>query len=107
MKENGKLGNWRTSGDHPNYSIIENGPNTENPCKLEETCCHSKSSEKPSARTDVKNSNEQIIIIIITSGDHPNDTIIKNGQNTEKSPGDLRRLSATQTPVEDYQLALM
>ena len=23
------LGGWRTSGDHPNYSIIENGQNTE------------------------------------------------------------------------------
>ena len=24
-----------------------------------------------------------------------------NGQNTEKSPGDLRRLAVTQTPVKD------
>ena len=35
------------------------------------------------------------------SGDHPNNTIIENGQNTEKSPGDLRRLALTQTPVKD------
>ena len=28
-KETGGLGNWRTSGDHPNYSIVENGQNTE------------------------------------------------------------------------------
>ena len=27
-----------------------------------------------------------------TSGDHPNDSIIKIDQNTKKSPGDLRRL---------------
>ncbi len=27
-----------------------------------------------------------------TSGDHPNNSIIENGQNTEKSLGDLRRL---------------
>ena len=27
-----------------------------------------------------------------TSGDHPNYNIIENGQNTEESPGDLRRL---------------
>ena len=27
-----------------------------------------------------------------TSGNHPNDSIIKIGQNTEKSPGDLRSL---------------
>ena len=26
-------------------------------------------------------------------GDHPNNSIIENGQNTEKSPGDLRRLA--------------
>ena len=25
-KGTGGLGSWRTSGDHPNYSIIENGP---------------------------------------------------------------------------------
>ena len=27
------------------------------------------------------------------NGDHPNNSIIENGQNTEKSPGDLRRLA--------------
>ena len=42
-----------------------------------------------------------------TSGDHPNYTIIENSQNTEKSPGDLRRLAVTQTPVKDHQLTLM
>ena len=41
------------------------------------------------------------------SGDHPNYYIIDIDQNTEKSPGDLRRLAATQTPVKDYQLMLM
>ena len=42
-----------------------------------------------------------------TSGDHPNDSIIENGQNTEKSPGNLRRLAVTQTPVKNHQLTLM
>ena len=42
-----------------------------------------------------------------TSGDHPNDSIIENGRNTEKSPGDLRRLAFTQTPVKDNQQTLM
>ena len=42
-----------------------------------------------------------------TSGDHPNDSIIENGQNTEERPGDLRRLSVTQTPVKDHQLMLL
>ena len=32
-----------------------------------------------------------------------NDSIIENGQNTKKSPGDLMRLAVTQTPVEDHQ----
>ena len=41
------------------------------------------------------------------SGDHPNDSIVKIGQNTEKSPGDLRRLAVTQTPVKDHQLMLV
>ena len=41
-----------------------------------------------------------------TSGDPPNDNIIKIGPNTEKSPGDLRRLPVSQTPVENYQLTL-
>ena len=34
--------------------------------------------------------------------DHPNYYIIENGQNTKKSPGDLRRLAVTQTPVKDH-----
>ena len=38
------------------------------------------------------------------SENHPNDNIIENSQNTEKSPGDLRRLAVTQTPLKDYQL---
>ena len=41
------------------------------------------------------------------SGDHLNYSIIENGQNTEKSPGDLRRLAVTQTPVKNHQLKLM
>ena len=42
-----------------------------------------------------------------TRGDHPNYNIFDNGQNTEKSPRDLRRLAVTQTPVKNYQLKLM
>ena len=37
-----------------------------------------------------------------TSGDHPNYSIVEIGQNTEKSPGDLRILDVTQTPVKDH-----
>ena len=42
-----------------------------------------------------------------TSGDHPNDSIIENGHNTETSPGDLMRLAVTQTPVKNHQLTFM
>ena len=42
-----------------------------------------------------------------TSEDHSNCRIIEIGQNTEKSPGNLRRLAVTQTPVKDHHLTLM
>ena len=35
------------------------------------------------------------------SGDHPKYRFVEICQNTEKSPGDLRRLAVTQTPVEN------
>ena len=34
--------------------------------------------------------------------DHLNYSIVKIGQNTEKSPGDLRKLAVTQTPAKDH-----
>ena len=42
-----------------------------------------------------------------TSEDHANDIIIDIGQNSEKSPGDLRRPAVTQTPVTDHRLTLI
>ena len=42
-----------------------------------------------------------------TSGNHPNDSIIKIGQNTKKSPADLRRLAVTQTPVRNRQIMVV
>ena len=42
-----------------------------------------------------------------TRGDHPNYCIIEIGQNTKKSPRDLRRLAVTQTQVKDHQLTLI
>ena len=41
------------------------------------------------------------------SGDHLNNCITLIGQNTEKNPGDLRRLGVTQTRVNDHQRSLM
>ena len=40
-------------------------------------------------------------------GDNPNYIIVENRQNTEKSPGDFRRLAVTQTLVKDHQPTLM
>ena len=34
-------------------------------------------------------------------------SIAENGQNSETSPGDLRRLAVTQTPVKNHLLTLM
>ena len=42
-----------------------------------------------------------------TGRDYPNDIIAENGQNPETSPGDLRGLAVTQTPVKNHQLTLM
>ena len=38
------------------------------------------------------------------SRDYPNYSIIEMSQNTEKSPGDLRRLAITKTTVKNHQL---
>ena len=38
---------------------------------------------------------------------HPHDSIIEDGQNTEKSSGDLGRIAVTQTQVKNHQLTLM
>ena len=40
-------------------------------------------------------------------GDHTNYSIIKIGQNTEESPGDLWRLAVTQTSVRNHRLTLV
>ena len=39
-----------------------------------------------------------------TNGDHLDYSIIKIIGNTEKSPGNLRRLAVSRTPVENHQL---
>ena len=42
-----------------------------------------------------------------TSGDHPGYSVIKIDQNTEKSPGDLRKFAVTQTAVRKHHLTLL
>ena len=38
--------------------------------------------------------------------DHPNYSVIKFGQNTEKSPGDMRRHIINQTPMRNHHVML-
>ena len=42
-----------------------------------------------------------------TCRDHPNSSIIKIDQNTEKSSGDLRRLAVTPIPGKSHRLTLV
>ena len=42
-----------------------------------------------------------------TSVDYPNDSIIKIGQNSEESSGDLRKLAVTQTPGINHPQTLL
>ena len=41
------------------------------------------------------------------SWDHTNYSIVGIVHNTNKSPGDFKRLAVTQTPVENHQLTLV
>ena len=42
-----------------------------------------------------------------TNRDHPNNSIVKIRQNTEKSPGDMRRFAFTQSRVRNHRLMLV
>ena len=69
----------KTSRDHSNYSIVEISQNTEK--RLEETRCHSNSSEKPSGNAGVKNSQKSKIIIKIQA--RRQDLVIVNIQKVK------------------------
>ena len=47
-------------------------------------------------------SNDWITSLLNTSSDHPNYNIEEIYQNTEKSPGDLRRLAVTKTQLTKH-----
>ena len=98
------LGSWRTSGDHPNNSIVEIKQNT---WRLGETCCHSDSSGKPSVNAGVKNS----LGVDNNNNDNNNKKKKGGGRRLEeleisgritallKSLGDLKILAVIKTPV--------
>ena len=61
----GEFGNKRTSGNHPNYSIVEIGQNTKkSPGDFGETYCYSDSRGEQSADAGVKNSQMSKITVI-------------------------------------------
>ena len=62
---------------------------------------YSDSSEIPSANNNNETGNQR------KNRDHPDLSIGEIGQNTEKSPEDLRRLAVTQTSVKDHQLIII
>ena len=49
----GQVETIQTTQDHPDYSRLH--PDKWRPSRLEETCCHLNSCERPSANTDWKN----------------------------------------------------
>ena len=51
----------------------------------------------------VRKINSRPGINIYAPSHYPNDIIIENGKNTEKSPEDMRRLAVSQSPVKDHQ----
>ena len=67
-KKTVRFGIKRASGDHLDNRIIKIRQNTEK-CseELEETYCHSASSEKPSANAGVKKSQKSKIITIVAA----------------------------------------
>ena len=102
--------------DLPIYSIIKIGQNTEKSPgdlrRLAVTQTPIEDHQLTLVRKTLKGIIMMMIIIVIGKGtgrvenrktnrDRPNYSIVKIGQNTEKSPGDLRRLAVTQNPVEE------
>ena len=116
----GGLGNKRTSGDHPSESIVEIGQNTEKSSEDLMRRCHSDSNGKPSAYAGVKSYQKSRIIMLIIivvsrkmptwtgdkskNQDHLDHSTTEISWDTEKSPGDLKRLAVTQNLVKNHHL---
>ena len=136
-KRTGGLGNKKTSGNHPNYSIIKISQNTEespgDARRLDVSQTPVKSHHLTLSKEWNNNNydnNENVESVTNcnksaqyshqkidkrtggfgnkrTNGDYPNYSIVEIVQNTEKCPGELRWLAIIQTLVEDHQLTLV
>ena len=125
----GGLRNKRTSGDHPNISIMVIGQNTENSSGHLRNLAVTQTpvrNHRPTlvskTRKGVNNCNNNNNNCCAryshqridtgtgglgnkrTSRDHPSYNIIEIIHNTEKDLGDLRRLDIIQTPVRNHHL---
>ena len=52
-------------------------------------------------------SHQRIIERLEDDEDHPDSSITENGQNTEKGPGDVKRLAVTQTSMKSFQIIII
>ena len=132
-KEIKRLGNKNTSRGYPNYSIIKISHNTEtSPADLRRLAVTQTPEENYQLVLVWKTVKWVIIIIIMIDSDancswdtqcshqriytrtrrlgnkrmnreHPNYSIVEISQNTQKSPGDLRRLGVNQNSVKNHQ----
>ena len=88
------IGNRKTSGDHPNYSIVKIDQNTK---RLKKTFYHS--IERLSANTGMKNAQGVIIILIIKEQR-------KTTTNTNNNKNDQRKTTTITTTINnDYKIA--
>ena len=125
IKGTGGFGNKRTSGDYPNYYIIEIGQNTEkgpgdlrrlaviqtsmkdhqhvknsqglNNNNDDDSWCSWNSLQRPGKETGVRTRDKR------KTRDHPDHSTVKISKNTLKSPKDQARLTVTQNSVKNKQ----
>ena len=99
------------NNNNPNYSIIKIGQNTEkspgNQSRLAVTRTPVKEHKLTLVWKTRKVSTTTTTTINNNNNNNPNYSIIKIGQNTEKSPGNQSRLAVTRTPVKEHKLTLV
>ena len=104
-KETGWYRNQKTSRDHPDYRIDKISQNTEMSPEDLRRLAVTQTSVKDHQLTMVWKT--RIILILGLEYFELRERIRTISQNTAKSPGDLRRLAVTQTPVKDHQLTMV
>ena len=120
----GRVGNRGTNQNQPDYSVVVIVKNTEEHPVDRRRLAVARLSVKENQLmllweicqecNNNDNKNVTLISVVIGAratipkefeirGDHADNSIIKFSKNTVKSPGNLRRLAVTQTPVKNHQ----